>query len=337
MDNKVNFLRGTATEYEASTKDNDTFYYTTDDEKLYLGNKEITGGGVTIDNALSDTSKNPVQNKVITNALNTKANLTDIPTTLPANGGNAATVNGRSIAGINSLVRYTCGNYDCNTTISTGVYRGTFTNYPSNLPDGQGTLLVMNYSGENSEISGTVGTDIMWIRQWFICPHGYYVYERVVANTAVSAWAPINDGGNAATVNGLTVQTAVPANAKFTDTVYVHPSYTARTGVPTANVAPAFGGTFTVSQPVSDATGHITAINSRTITIPSTAASASAAGLVSTGAQTLAGNKTFKGQVIPAGASAVGTAQARKIYAGTSDMTAGTTALETGAIYLVYE
>lgn len=92
MNNKVKFLRGTATEYEASTKDNDTFYYTTDDEKLYLGNKEITGGGVTIDDTLSDTSKNPVQNKVINAALNSKANLSDIPTTLPANGGNADTV-----------------------------------------------------------------------------------------------------------------------------------------------------------------------------------------------------------------------------------------------------
>lgn len=97
MDNKVNFLRGTAAEYEVSTKDNDTFYYTTDDEKLYLGNKEITGSSVTIDDALSDTSKNPVQNKVITNALNTKANLTDIPTTLPANGGNADTVNNHTV------------------------------------------------------------------------------------------------------------------------------------------------------------------------------------------------------------------------------------------------
>ena len=87
MNNKVKFLRGTATEYEASTKDSDTFYYTTDDEKLYLGNKEITGGGVTIDDTLSDTSKNPVQNKVINAALNNKAELSDIPTSLPANGG----------------------------------------------------------------------------------------------------------------------------------------------------------------------------------------------------------------------------------------------------------
>lgn len=65
------------------------------------------------------------------------------------------------------------------------------------------------------------------------------------------------------------------------DTVYTHPSYTARTGVPTANQTPAFGGTFSMSQPVSDSTGHITAINSRTVTIPSTTATTSAAGLMS--------------------------------------------------------
>lgn len=46
-DNKVKFLRGTSAEYKASTKDKDTFYYTTDDGKLYLGNKEIAGAGVT--------------------------------------------------------------------------------------------------------------------------------------------------------------------------------------------------------------------------------------------------------------------------------------------------
>ena len=97
MNNKVNFLRGTSAEYESSTKDNDTFYYTTDDEKLYLGNKEITNGGVTIDDTLSDTSKNPVQNKVINAALNSKANLSDIPTELPANGGNADSLNGFTV------------------------------------------------------------------------------------------------------------------------------------------------------------------------------------------------------------------------------------------------
>lgn len=142
------------------------------------------------------------------------------------------------------------------------------------------------------------------------------------------------NGGNAATVNGHTVNSDVPANAKFTDTVYTHPSYTARTGVPTANQTPAFGGSFQVTQPVSDAAGHITAMTSRNVTIPSTAASASAVGLVSTGAQTFAGNKTFNGQVLPNGATAYGTPQARKLSSGTDEAT--TTNCPSGAWYGVH-
>lgn len=61
------------------------------------------------------------------------------------------------------------------------------------------------------------------------------------------------------------------------------------------------------------------------------------AGLMGIGAQVFAGNKAFTGQLFPNGASALGTAQARKIYAGTEDMEAGVSTLETGVIYLVYE
>ena len=48
MNNKVKFLRGTSDEYAVAEKDSDTIYFTTDDGKLYIGNKEIsasTGGG----------------------------------------------------------------------------------------------------------------------------------------------------------------------------------------------------------------------------------------------------------------------------------------------------
>lgn len=73
-DNKVKFLRGTAAEYTTSTKDNDAFYYITDTKKLYLGANEVTGVGVTVDDVLSDTSENPVQNKVVKAELDKKAN-----------------------------------------------------------------------------------------------------------------------------------------------------------------------------------------------------------------------------------------------------------------------
>ena len=74
MNNKVKFLRGTSNEYAVAEKDSDTIYFTTDDGKLYIGDKEISGtGSITIDDTLSDTSTNPVQGNVIKQAIDNKA------------------------------------------------------------------------------------------------------------------------------------------------------------------------------------------------------------------------------------------------------------------------
>ena len=85
-DNKVKFLRGTSAEYKASPKDKDTFYYTTDTKKLYLGETEITS--IEID----DTST-----AAIDKTWSAKKISDSIPTTLPANGGNASTVNNHTV------------------------------------------------------------------------------------------------------------------------------------------------------------------------------------------------------------------------------------------------
>lgn len=74
MNNKVKFLRGTSGEYAVAEKDSDTIYFTTDDGKLYIGDKKISGdGSITIDDTLSDTSTNPVQGNVIKQAIDNKA------------------------------------------------------------------------------------------------------------------------------------------------------------------------------------------------------------------------------------------------------------------------
>lgn len=73
MNNKIKFLRGTSNEYAVAEKDNDTIYFTTDDGKLYIGDKEISGSDIIIDDTLSETSENPVQNKVVTKSLGEKA------------------------------------------------------------------------------------------------------------------------------------------------------------------------------------------------------------------------------------------------------------------------
>ena len=47
----------------------------------------------------------------------------------------------------------------------------------------------------------------------------------------------VGKAGNADTVNGLTVRTAVPANAKFTDTVYSHPTSSGNKHIPSGGSA----------------------------------------------------------------------------------------------------
>lgn len=89
---------------------------------------------------------------------------------------------------------------------------------------------------------------------------------------------------------------------------YTHPSYTARTGKPTANASPTWGGTFTVSQIKSDSTGHVTDAVDRTITIPSAAATTSAAGLMSAADKT-ALDSLSSGAVLKTTVSAALTAQ----------------------------
>ena len=81
MNNKVKFLRGTSDEYAVAEKDSDTIYFTTDDGKLYIGDKEISGSDITIDDTLSDTSTNPVQGNVIKQAIDNKADKTVATTT----------------------------------------------------------------------------------------------------------------------------------------------------------------------------------------------------------------------------------------------------------------
>ena len=92
--NKVRFLRGTAAEYANAVKDEDTFYYTTNDGKLYIGNKEIAGGdSITIDTTITSISTNAnaagskaVYDFVTAAIANLKTFSTEIVETLPTTG-----------------------------------------------------------------------------------------------------------------------------------------------------------------------------------------------------------------------------------------------------------
>lgn len=97
------------------------------------------------------------------------------------------------------------------------------------------------------------------------------------ASSALTSAKAYTDDEISEWVGNTTVSAQIAAAA------YTHPSYTARTGVPTANQTPEFGGTFSVNQINSDSTGHVTDAISRTITIPNTLSNgAETAGLIKT-------------------------------------------------------
>ena len=183
-DNKVNFLRGTSAEYETKTKDNDTFYYTTDTKKLYLGENEITG--IEIDDTSTTTTDKTWSAKKINDS---------IPTELPANGGNADTVDGKHASDFSQIINL--GNTSTNTKTAIGIqYKTTtywcsaWTDYPAGSKDGQGMIIAVNYKG-----SGTAGTGNIWCRQIYITPHDSKIYQRLINATTVEEWVSISDLG----------------------------------------------------------------------------------------------------------------------------------------------
>ncbi len=92
-----------------------------------------------------------------------------------------------------------------------------------------------------------------------------------VANTGAYSDLKGTPGNASTSAAGLMSTTdkakldGIAANAN----AYSHPTYTARTGVPTTNQSPNFGESFSITQSISDVTGHITAMNEKTVTLPS--------------------------------------------------------------------
>ena len=248
-DNKVNFLRGTSAEYESKTKDNDTFYYTTDTKKLYLGENEV-GNGIDpkviqahIDNQTihakvwrgtqeeynaiepkeDDTvyiikdSDNTLADKLIDDTSTTATDKTwsvkkisdSIPTTLPADGGNAEKVGGYSS---NHILKYLTSlpSSDCNDFTEAGwhLFNGCDGHAPgSNSTISSGTyFILLNVQGSAPGYFVQIAT--------FVHGSANYLgktYIRHCNNGIWGAWSNLADGGNAATVNGYTVNANVPA------------------------------------------------------------------------------------------------------------------------------
>ena len=113
------------------------------------------------------------------------------PSSLPANGGNADTVDGYHANDFTQIIDF--GYTETDTKIATGqsgkttIYRCVnWTDTPIGIPDGQGSIITINYTGE-----GTAGTDQIWCKQIFISAHGS-MFTRFVTNVTAYRWEEIS-------------------------------------------------------------------------------------------------------------------------------------------------
>lgn len=225
--------------------------------------KMKTISGATIDGELSDSSENAVQNKIVKNALDgkadsehthdnryyteteindmlkSKANTSDIPSSLPANGGNADTVDGKHASDFASIMVLTTQE-EVDSELASGIYS------VERVPVVFGgvsvsffVLIVNKFSsgGYNSEIA-------------LPYDHGIQIgaYYRNCNKGTWGAWTNIADGGNAAEVNGYSINSDVPANAKFTDTNTVTTAYCTTASATAAKIAYCTGYVFDIGK-----------------------------------------------------------------------------------------
>ena len=106
---------------------------------------------------------------------------------------------------------------------------------------------------------------------WFIT-HTNHDGQVMGPTSAVDSHVAIFDGSTGTLIkdSGYTIASSVPSDAVFTDTVYTHPNSGATAGSygPSANATLVYDGTFTVPYVTVNAQGHVTAIVTKTMTMP---------------------------------------------------------------------
>lgn len=170
----------------------------------------VNGGVISVaDNSHKHAAENITG---LREALDGKADVSAIPASLPADGGNADTVGGFTVlSNVPADARFTDTVYTL-PQAAPNVLGGVMTDGSTILANGGVISVADNSHGHTiANVAGLQG-----------------VLDGKADVSAIPSSLPAN-GGNAATVGGFTVGTNVPAGAKFTDTVYSLPRATAST------------------------------------------------------------------------------------------------------------
>ena len=166
--NKIKFLRGTSDEYTAAEKDNDTIYFTTDDGKLYVGDKEVSGESIkALNSHINDNVKHITSTERTNwNAAKTHADSPHAPSNAQANVIETVKVNGTALTPSSKAVNITVPSVGNGTITITqnGTTKGTFTtNQSGNTTidlDGGGSS-VDNIDGIPVDLTGIYNTQVI--------------------------------------------------------------------------------------------------------------------------------------------------------------------------------
>ena len=215
-----------------------------------------TGNGSDVNAKIKDVSKDALKSWLGLGSLAySSATIPTIPQSLPANGGNSSTVNGHTVeSNVPANAKFTDTNTwrpqpDWNATSGDAVIKNkpslakvatsgsyndlsnkpTIPTIPSSLPANGGTATYANYVYATSH-QGSWYQNSQWDGTYFQTNYknGDTVLPMKVGYAGYADSA--GSANNSTTVNGHSVNADVPSGAKFTDTLYTHPSYSQKTG-----------------------------------------------------------------------------------------------------------
>ena len=146
--------------------------------------------------------------------LSAYAKKTDVPGIKVNSAVNADTLGEKSADDFAQIIDLGYNETDTKTAVGisgkTTVYRcANWTDFPAESPDGQGTLIAVNYNG-----SGIVGTDSMWVTQFFISARTSVVYKRFINGPTVDSWCEVYSAANKPYITGSFSGTSF-SNDKF--------------------------------------------------------------------------------------------------------------------------
>ena len=248
------------------------------DDKMKLDDIEAGANKTTVSTEIAKDDTNPVAGGAVWNALSNKA-----PLASPAFTGKPTAVtpdstdNGTRLATTAFVQAVVSGLLDAKDAFhfvgtlagddtlpaaeSGHVYRITSDGTINGLTVHQGDTITCCVDGTKA---GTPAN-------WFVT-HTNHDGQVMGPTSAVDSHVAVYDGATGKLIkdSGFTIGASVPADAKFTDTVYTHPSsgVSAASYGPAANATPSYGATFSVPYVTVNAQGHITAAVTRTVKIP---------------------------------------------------------------------